>query len=140
MKLEAIMQKTVFLLACLLVASIPSLFAREETLKPQEENAEAKATAQSPPVQHFASGVKKVAYDAPKDLVKETVEEIPKKPPIVSVVEGVNRGIEKSLDHAVKGAYRVATLGTSELESYQVEEPQKGSDEVTKIKISLPGT
>ena len=120
----------IFFLFCLLVAFAPALFAEEEE----------KSQTKSPPIQHFASGVKKMAYEAPKDLVKETVEEIPKKPPIVSVVEGVNRGIEKSLDHTLKGAYRVATLGTSELKSYEVEEPKKGSDEVTKIKISLPGT
>ena len=98
------------------------------------------SAAKSPAPEHFASGVKKIAYDAPKDLVKETVEEIPKKPPIVSVVEGVNRGTQKFIDHTIKGAYRVATLGTSELESYEVEEPKKGSDEPTKFKISLPGT
>ena len=135
------MKKTVFFLACLLVASIPSLFAEEETSKPQDETPQEKSTVKSPPVQHFASGVKKVAYEAPKDLVKETIEEIPRKPPIFSVVEGVNRGIQKSLDHTLKGAYRVATLGTSELQSYEVEEPKKGSpDDVSKIKISIPGT
>lgn len=134
------MKKTVFFLLCLWVASIPSLLAEEETFPPADENTKEESTAKSPPVQHFASGVKKIAYDAPKDLVKETVEEVPKKPPIVSVVEGMNRGIKKSLDHTLKGAYRVATLGTSELESYEVEEPKKGSDEVTKVKISIPGT
>lgn len=126
------MKKTVFFLFCLWVASIPPLFAEEEISKPEGEK--------SPPVEHFASGVKKIVYDAPKDLVKETVEEVPKKPPIVSVVEGMNRGIQKSLDHTLKGAYRVVTLGNSELESYEVEEPRKGSDEVTKVKISIPGT
>ena len=120
----------VFLLLCLLVARVPSLFAEDKE----------KSTVKPSPVQNFASGVKNVTYDAPKDLVKETVEEVPKKPPIFSVVEGVNRGIQKSLDHTLKGAYRVATLGTSELQSYEVEEPKKGSDEVTKVKISLPGT
>lgn len=103
--------------------------------------ADGEGSAAKPPApQHFASGVKKVVYDAPKDLVKETVEEVPKKPPIVSVVEGVNRGTEKFIDHTIKGAYRIATLGKSELESYEVEEPEKGSDEPTKFKIALPGT
>lgn len=127
------MKKAAFLLFFLCVASVPFLFAEEET-------SEDPSTTQSPPLQHFASGVKKVAYEAPKDLVKETVEETPKKPPVVSMVRGLDRGIRKSLDHTLKGAYRVATLGRSELESYEVEEPQKGSDEVTKVKISLPGT
>lgn len=94
----------------------------------------------SSPLKGIASGVKNVAYDAPKDLATETVKEVPKKPPIVNVVEGVNKGTEKFIDHTIKGAYKVVTLGTSELESYEVQEPEKGSGEPTKFKISIPGT
>lgn len=115
-----------FLLSFLLIAASAGLSAE--------------STAKSSPPANMARGIKNVAYDAPKDLVKETVEEVPKKPPIVSVVEGVNRGTQKFLDHTLKGAYKVATLGTSELESYEIEEPEKGSGEPTKIKISIPGT
>jgi hypothetical protein len=91
-------------------------------------------------VKGFAGGVKQVAYDGPKEFVKETAEESTKKPPIVSVVEGVNKGTQKLLDTTVKGAYKVATLGQGELASYEVQEPEKGSGEPTKIKISIPGT
>ena len=123
------MKKVFFFLVCLVFASSLSLLATTD----------GSAVKSSAP-EHFASGVKKIVYDAPKDLVTETAEEVPKKPPIISIVEGMNRGTQKFLDHTVKGAYRVATLGTSELESYEIEEPEKGSDEPTKIKISLPGT
>lgn len=91
-------------------------------------------------VKGIAKGVKQVVYEGPKDLVTETAEEAPKKPPVLNVIEGVNRGTQKLVDHTIKGAYRVATLGTSELESYEVQEPEKGSGEPTKFKISIPGT
>ena len=131
-----------FLLFGFLNANAPTQAAEEDTDEPAEEKSAAKREGSSDEsaVRGFAGGVKQVAYDGPKDFVKETAGEVPKKPPLVSVVEGVNRGTQKLLDHTVKGAYRVATLGTSELESYEVEEPEKGSGEPTKIKISLPGT
>ena len=70
----------------------------------------------------------------------EVMEEDSGQNPLTRAVKGVNDGTEKLLDHTLKGAYRVATLGQSELESYEVEEPEKGSDETTKIKIPIPGT
>ena len=118
----------------LLIIGIPSLLAEKEEIS----NPKAKPSRST--VRRLVGGVKQVAYEGPKDLAKETVGEVPRKPPIVSVVEGVNRGTEKLIDHTIKGAYKVATLGRSELESYEVEEPEKGSGEPTKFKISLPGT
>lgn len=126
------MKKIAFFLSGFLIALSPFLLAREDPSKSDEPS--------SSPLKGIASGVREVAYDAPKDLTTETVKEVPKKPPIVSVVEGVNKGTEKFIDHTIKGAYKVATLGMSELESYEVQEPEKGSGEPTKFKISLPGT
>ncbi len=120
------MKKTVILLLSLLLVS-PALFAAD---KAEKEGA----------VKGMAKGVKSVAYEGPKDFVEETGKEIPKKPSLNNMVEGVNRGTEKLLDHTVKGAYKVATLGKGELHSYEIEEPKKGSDETTKIKIKIPGT
>lgn len=133
------MRKFAFFLSCLLVTSLPSLFAEEKASEDQAEEQESEPTSSDSAVKRFAGGVKQVAYEGPKDLVKETAEETPKKP-IVGVVEGINKGTQKLLDHTVRGAYKVATLGTDELESYEVVEPEKGSGEPTKIKISLPGT
>ena len=104
------------------------------------EGQETSKTEDPSAIKGFAGVVKQVAYDGPKEFVKETAEETTKKPPIVSVVEGVNKGTQKLLDNTVKGAYKVATLGRGELESYEVQEPEKGSGEPTKIKISIPGT
>ena len=143
------MRKTVFFLSGLYALLIfqPLSFAGQsyhyDAQSQADEESEAQETAgggNGNPVKGIASGVKQVAYDGPKELVEETAEEATKKPPIVNVVEGVNRGTQKLLDNTVKGAYKVATLGTSELESYEVQEPEKGSGEPTKIKISIPGT
>ncbi len=123
------MKKIVFLLICLITSPFP-LLAADQGGGSSSGNA----------VKGMAKGVKNVAYDGPKDFVKETGKEIPKKPSLNNMVEGVNRGTEKLLDHTVKGAYKVATLGKGELHSYEIEEPKKGSDETMKIKIKIPGT
>ena len=126
------MKKIALLLSCLMIPPQPFLFAAKEG------NA---STSSSPsPLRGVAGGVKKVVYEGPKDFTKETIKEVPKKPPIVNVVEGVNKGTEKLLDHTIKGAYKVATLGQGDLKSYEIEEPRKGSDDTTKIKIKIPGT
>ena len=125
------MKKLAFFLIGILIISTPCLLAEEDSSQKK---------GSSSPIKGIASGLKNVAYDAPKDLATETVKEAPKKPPLVNVVEGVNKGAEKFIDHTIKGAYKVATLGTSELESYEVQEPEKGSGEPTKFKISIPGT
>ena len=123
------MKKTVLLLACLALTFQPFLFASDQ------------GSSSSPSaVRGMAGGIKKVVYEGPKDFTKETAKEATKKPPIVNVVEGVNKGTEKLLDHTVKGAYKVATFGKGDLKSYEIEEPEKGSNQTMKIKIKIPGT
>ena len=123
------MKKLAFLLPCLMIAStLPALAT--------DQGSSSGASA----VQGMAGGVKKVVYEGPKDFTKETAKEAVKKPSIDNVVEGVNKGTEKLLDHTVKGAYKVATFGKGNLKSYEIEEPRKGSDDTTKIKIKIPGT
>ena len=144
------MRKTVFFLSGLYVLLIfqPLSFANQSYHYDAKSQADEESKTEEPAatgengnaVKGIAQGVKQVAYDGPKELIEETTEEATKKPPIVNVVEGVNRGTQKLLDHTVKGAYKVATLGTSELKSYEIQEPEKGSGEPTKIKISIPGT
>lgn len=131
--LNLIKTRGVFLLLLFPFSTVPFLYALEETS--DAESSESMSSGR-----RFASGLKQVAYTGPKDFAKETVKEIPKKPPLIGMVEGVNEGTKKLLDNTLRGAYRVATLGQSELESYEIEEPEKGSDETTKIKIPIPGT
>ena len=47
------------------------------------------------------------------------------------------RGTQSLLDNTVKGAVKVATLGYGEVESYEVQEPEKGSGDPTKIKLKF---
>ncbi len=130
--------KKLFLFSLLLILGLFPALARSEE-EPSKEPAPTPVHSSRSPVKGMASGVKQVAYEGPKDFAKETVA-VPKKPTITNVVESVNKGTKKLLDHTIKGAYKVATLGMSDLDSYEVEEPKKGSDEPTKFKISIPGT
>jgi hypothetical protein len=139
-------KRAAFLFSLFLILSLPLLTGAGrrpsdyDTEPPEEETPEKAPKSAVTAVEGVASGVKQVAYDGPKGFVEETAVEVPKKPTVTRFVEGVNEGTRKLLDSTVKGTYRVATLGTSELESYEIEEPEKGSGEPTKIKISLPGT
>lgn len=116
------MKKTLIFLSCFLTFSFPALHAAEdsplELSELEEETLEAEA----------------------EEPAEETSEDISKRPTLTNMVKGMNRGTEKLLDHTIKGAYKVATLGQSELERYEVEEPEKGSGDITKFKISIPGT
>ena len=123
------MKKLVFVLPCLMITSPLWVFAADQG-----------SSSGSSAVQGVAGGIKKIVYEAPKDFTKETAKGVVRKPPIDNVVEGVNKGTEKLLDHTVKGAYKVATFGRGDLKSYEIEEPRKGSDDTTKIKIKIPGT
>lgn len=91
------------------------------------------------PIRNFAGGVKQATVDNTSDLISETAEGTRDKS-VNSTLEGVSRGSQKVLDNTVKGAVKVATLGYGEVDSYEVVEPAKDSDETTTIKIKIPGT
>ena len=91
------------------------------------------------PLKNFFGGVKQATVDSTSDLVTETSEGV-SGTSVNSTVEGVNRGAEKVLDNTVKGASKVATFGYGEVQNYEVKEPEKGSDDTTKIRIKIPGT
>jgi len=115
----------------------------DEDAREAERHAKAEkkaASERSNPAKEIASGVKEATYDSTKDLLSETADSTANEPPVVGTVEGARLGSGKVLDHTLKGAYKVATLGFGELESYEVEEPESGSGEPTKIKIKIPGT
>lgn len=99
-----------------------------------------KSSSRNNPASGFAGGVKQATYDSAKDLISDTAESTATEAPIVGTIEGARVGSGKVLDNTVKGAYKVATLGFGDLESYEVVEPESGSGEPTKIKIKIPGT
>lgn len=92
------------------------------------------------PATGIASGVKEVAYDGTKGFLSDTANETREDPLLVGTLEGARKGSGKILDSTVKGAVKVATLGQGDLKEYEVIEPESGSDEVTAIKIKIPGT
>ena len=92
------------------------------------------------PAKQFAGGVKQAALEGPAEFVSETADSTMEEPPVVGTLEGARRGSEKLLDKTVKGVAKVATLGYGEVDNYQVIEPEKGSEEPTKIKSKIPGT
>lgn len=93
--------------------------------------------ARSNPAKEVASGVKEATYDSAKGLISETAESTSEEPPVVGTIEGARKGTGQVLDSTLKGAYKVATLGFGELESYEVVEPEAGTDETTKINIKF---
>lgn len=88
----------------------------------------------------FAGGVKQVSVDSTAGFISETAETTAEEPPIVGTLEGARKGTGKILDSTVKGAVKVVTLGQAEVGDYEVVEPEKGTDEPTKIRIKIPGT
>ena len=92
------------------------------------------------PTKNFVGGVKQATVDGAAGLLAETADSTTEDAPIVGTVEGVRKGSEALLDNTVRGAVKVATLGYGEAGNYEIEEPEAGTDETTKIKIKIPGT
>ena len=92
------------------------------------------------PAKNFAGGVKQATVDSAAGLLSETADGTAEDAPIVGTVEGIRKGSGKVLDNTVKGVGKVATLGYGDVDNYEVEEPEHGTDEPTKIRIKIPGT
>lgn len=87
----------------------------------------------------FADGVKTIAA-GPAHLLSDTASGTMDEKSVDGTIGGVSSGSEKLLDNTLKGTVKVATLGMGELKSYEVEEPEAGSGDMTKIKFKIPGT
>ena len=88
---------------------------------------------------NMAGGVKQATVDSTTEFISDTTEGA-KDDAGVGTLEGARKGSGKVLDNAVRGAFKVATLGYGDTGNYEVEEPEKGSDATTKIKFKIPGT
>lgn len=108
-----------------------------ETEKIEREMKKNDTSPKTNKTKNFATGIKEVTYDSTKDLLEETAEATADEPPIVGTLEGIRLGSGKVLDNAVKGAVKIATLGYKSGEGYEIEEPEKGSGDVTKIKFAF---
>ena len=116
----------------------------DEEAREQErlEKAERKAEKQghTNPFKNMASGVKQATVDSASGFVSDTTQGTKEDAAVIGTLEGARKGSEKVLDNAIKGVSKVATLGYGEIKNYEIEEPETGKDEPTKIKIKIPGT
>lgn len=111
--------------------------AREaEQIIKQEEKANPSPKKKKSRVKNFATGVKEATVDSTSGLISETAEGS-KDSPVLGTLEGARKGTGKVLDSTVKGAVKVVTLGYADTTQYEVQEPEKGKDEPTKIKFKF---
>ncbi len=110
----------------------------QERIEKQQRKTEEKEHIN--PIKRMFGGVKQATVDSTAGLVSETTDGTRENPAVVGTLEGARQGSESVLDNTVKGVSKVATLGYGEVKHYEIEEPESGSDEPTKIKIKIPGT
>lgn len=106
----------------------------EERLSKREEKEDSDSEG---PIKGIASGVKQATVDSTAGLVSETVEATKEEPPVIGTIEGARRGSEHVVDNAVKGVFKVATLGYGDVKTVEKEDPEAGSGEPTKFSIKL---
>ena len=92
------------------------------------------------PASGIAEGVKTATVDSTTGFLSETRDSTEEGKPVVGTLEGARKGTGVILDNTVKGALKVATLGQGDVEHYEVKDPEKNSDETTKITLKIPGT
>lgn len=112
----------------------------DEEARAAEKSSGGRRLKVSNPATGIASGIKSAAVDSTTGFVSETAEGTRSDAPVVGTLEGARKGTQEVLDHAVKGAVKVATLGQADVSSYEVREPEKNTDDTTKITIKIPGT
>lgn len=123
-----------------------SQYDKEASTLEKAQQAEEKAkkedhiTGVATPVKGIVTGIKEATVDSATGLVSETMVETTSEPPLVGTLEGARKATGTVLDKTVKGISRIATLGYGKVETYEVKEPEAGSDEPTKITIKLPKT
>lgn len=109
--------------------------ARE--IERQEKAATKKYEAPSPKeaAKNFVSGVKDATVGTTTGFVTDAVETTKTK---TADEEGkITQGESAVLDSTVKGVSKIATLGYGEVKHYEVEPPEAGTDDTSKIKIKF---
>ena len=103
----------------------------------EKEQRKAEKQGHGNPLKNIAGGVKQATVDSTSGLISDTTEGTRNDAPVAGTLEGARQGTEKVLDNTVKGVSKIATLGYGEVTHYEVQEPEKGKDEPTKIKIKF---
>lgn len=109
----------------------------EEAIQAERSQKEAKEGRENSMASTFVGGIKQATVDNTADVISETADGTRNDAPVVGTLEGARKSTEKVLDNTVKGAAKIATLGYVENPRYEVEDPEKGTDDTTKIKFKF---
>lgn len=115
-------------------------YDEEARLAEREEKSRHKTERTGNPATRMAEGVKQATVDSAAGFISDTADATSSGSPVLGTLEGARQGSGKILDNTVKGAVKVATLGYGDVTHYEVEEPEHGKDDTTKIRIKIPGT
>ncbi len=107
-----------------------------ERLEREQQKAQKEGRSNSM-ASNFVGGIKQATVDNTKDVIQDTADGTRNDAPVVGTLEGARQSTGKVLDNTVKGAAKIATLGYVENPRYEVEDPEKGSEEPTKIKFKF---
>jgi hypothetical protein len=99
--------------------------AAKETEVPEERH----------PAKNFANGIKEVTVDNVKDTLGDTAHGTMSERPVVGTLDGAQQAGEKVVDNTIKGVKKVASLGYAKDDSYEIDQPEKGSGDAAKIKL-----
>lgn len=109
---------------------------QEKSQKEMDKAARAEQSTEEPSAaKNFAKGLKEVTVDNVKDTLSDTAKGTASGKPVVGTIDGAQTASEKFVDNTVKGVKKVVSLGYSKDESYEIDEPEKGSGDAAKIKL-----
>lgn len=138
------MKKALFITFAFLISAIQFGMARsgqydeearqQEKIQKQREK-EAQASEEHHPAKNFAKGIKEVTYDNVKDTLSDTASSTIHEKPVIGTLDGSQQAGEKVVDNTIKGVKKVASLGYAKDDSYEIDQPEKGSGDAAKIKL-----
>ncbi|MFA6599755.1 MAG: hypothetical protein WC352_00015 [Candidatus Omnitrophota bacterium] len=111
--------------------------ARAQEKLEKEATKENKPSERKNPAKGMVQGVKETTFDSTEQLLSDTAEGTKDGAPVVGTIDGAREGSGRAVDTAIKGAFKVATLGYADVKKVDVQEPKADSDDVTKFRINL---
>jgi hypothetical protein len=109
--------------------------AREQEKIQKQIDKETQVPEERHPAKNFATGVKEMTVDNVKDTLEDTAHGTMSEKPVVGTLDGTQQAGAKVVDNTIKGVKKVASLGYAKDDSYEIEQPQKGSGDAAKIKL-----
>jgi hypothetical protein len=109
--------------------------ARTQEKAQKQAEKEAAVPEERHPAKNFANGIKEVTVDNVKDTLGDTAHGTMSERPVVGTLDGAQQAGEKVVDNTIKGVKKVASLGYAKDDSYEIDQPEKGSGDAAKIKL-----